>query len=691
MKLKKLSNIKFKNNTDKSNKIAQKSRLKNKIIIPTILLIMVAGVFTAAYINYNVKNELVLRMVDGQINSHINTVTDSIMARRNVAGYIKDQLDSKNLYIVKGIAYIIDSNPKILTVEDLIKIQKENGVEEIHIVNEDGIIEYSSIEKTIGFDINKSENINEFSKYISQEKGFYIQDPKKSLTNDNMVQYIGISKANEAGIILIGFKPTDMNELMSKIDIQDIIKKSHVGNTGYAFVTDLEGNIIAHKNVENIGENIKEKKWSEELFKGFSGKFSFVENGITHYGSFKTVGNNKVVVVYPETEFINIFNKIRINVTIVLILILISAMVIISLIVRKSIKPIGDLVHAMEKAGQGHLNIHLDIKSKDEIGLLGKSFNLMLENIRQLFINVQTMNDNIEKTSDFITTSVKEASIANQEVSKTVGEIANGANDQAEQAHKTLEVTDKLSKKIEESKDRVNNTISKANIMKEKNEEGLRAILELEERLGDSTKTSIIVGKSVGNLANRSTSIGSIVETISDIAEQTNLLALNAAIEAARAGESGKGFAVVAQEVRKLAEQSSKAAHEIQDILNEIVTEVNNTNEIMEDASTIVENANKSLDKTKDIFNNIKIEADVVVKQIQSLGKDISFIGEVKEEVLKAVDNIYEVSEEAAAATEEISSSVKEQTSSMKEIVNSIEKINKKIRNLSKSMKIFKI
>lgn len=691
MKLKKLSNIKFKNNTDKSNKIAQKSRLKNKIIIPTILLIMVAGVFTAAYINYNVKNELVLRMVDGQINSHINTVTDSIMARRNVAGYIKDQLDSKNLYIVKGIAYIIDSNPKILTVEDLIKIQKENGVEEIHIVNEDGIIEYSSIEKTIGFDINKSENINEFSKYISQEKGFYIQDPKKSLTNDNMVQYIGISKANEAGIILIGFKPTDMNELMSKIDIQDIIKKSHVGNTGYAFVTDLEGNIIAHKNVENIGENIKEKKWSEELFKGFSGKFSFVENGITHYGSFKTVGNNKVVVVYPETEFINIFNKIRINVTIVLILILISAMVIISLIVRKSIKPIGDLVHAMEKAGQGHLNIHLDIKSKDEIGLLGKSFNLMLENIRQLFINVQTMNDNIEKTSDFITTSVKEASIANQEVSKTVGEIANGANDQAEQAHKTLEVTDKLSKKIEESKDRVNNTISKANIMKEKNEEGLRAILELEERLGDSTKTSIIVGKSVGNLANRSTSIGSIVETISDIAEQTNLLALNAAIEAARAGESGKGFAVVAQEVRKLAEQSSKAAHEIQDILNEIVTEVNNTNEIMEDASTIVENANKSLDKTKDIFNNIKIEADVVVKQIQSLGRDISFIGEVKEEVLKAVDNIYEVSEEAAAATEEISSSVKEQTSSMKEIVNSIEKINKKIRNLSKSMKIFKI
>jgi len=227
--------------------------------------------------------------------------------------------------------------------------------------------------------------------------------------------------------------------------------------------------------------------------------------------------------------------------------------------------------------------------------------------------------------------------------------------------------------------------------MKEKNSNGIKALNELSERFNENTEMSVMVGESVNELSNKSNSIVIILETIKSIAEQTNLLALNAAIEAARAGEAGRGFSVVADEIRKLAEQSSKATGEIQSIINDITQVIDNTSQTMGKAQIIVDNANNSFHETRTVFDTITITADEVVNQIDLLGNDIKYIDEAKEKVLASVENISSVSQQTAASTQQISASSEEQTAAMEEIAASIERVNIMINKLTEEINVFKI
>jgi len=644
------------------------------------------------YGNMEIRNNLIAGMVDAQLNSQLETTVGTISSRQNIMDITKESMDKKNIDITKSLAELISNNAEILSTKRLQELAKSIGVDEIHITDENGVITNGTVIDFFGFDFKSSDQTKPFMPLINEKNGTFAQPPSIRGTDKELFQYIGVSRLDKPGIIQIGIEPKHIETLMEQMNEQDLIEKVRVGKEGYAYIVDLEGNVLAHPIKERIGDNIKETfEWSAPIFKNQKGDFEYTYENTKMHGVFQNISEKIVVVVYPASEYMSILNKLIKNILVVLIISILLAIIIVNLITKRIVKPINNIVDVMEKAGNGHLNLKVDIESDDEVGMLGKSFNQMIENIRTLVISAKEMSEKIGETSEAIASSSEEVTVSSEEVAMTIQEIASGATNQALESSNTLDITNELATIIKNTTSRLKDTLIKTEDMKEKNSNGIKALNELSERFNENTEMSVMVGESVNELSNKSNSIVIILETIKSIAEQTNLLALNAAIEAARAGEAGRGFSVVADEIRKLAEQSSKATGEIQSIINDITQVIDNTSETMGKAQIIVDNANNSFHETRTVFDTITITADEVVNQIDLLGNDIKYIDEAKEKVLASVENISSVSQQTAASTQQISASSEEQTAAMEEIAASIERVNTMINKLTEEINVFKI
>jgi methyl-accepting chemotaxis protein len=291
--------------------------------------------------------------------------------------------------------------------------------------------------------------------------------------------------------------------------------------------------------------------------------------------------------------------------------------------------------------------------------------------------SINSLGDSLNKVLSEITEAISATASASSQISASAEEMAAGAQEQSAQASEVASAVEEMASTIVETTKNANVAAESAKTAGEIAKDGGNVVKQTVDGMNRIATVVESAAETVQQLGKNSDQIGEIVQVINDIADQTNLLALNAAIEAARAGEQGRGFAVVADEVRKLAERTTKATKEIATMIKTIQKDTYN-------AVDSIQKGKKEVDTGKELANKA--------------GSSMNDIVNAANKVLDVVNSVASASEQQASAAEQISKNIEaisnvthESATGVQQIARASEDLNRLTENLQALIQRFKI
>ena len=453
------------------------------------------------------------------------------------------------------------------------------------------------------------------------------------------------------------------------------------------FVKLEEPHIILHDTSHEIVKLFKEgnKEEAEKIFRDIS--LPAVDNVKDFLFNIAEIERNHSLELLERKKDFEELNHI-VNI-IIKILVLLLAVIIYLIMVKIIVKPIKKVSDVMSDVANGELNKKVDYQSKDEIGLLSNSVNKMIEQLRVIVDNINQKSTSVTKGAETSEAAIMELATASDEITNAITQIAEN-NDamvgEMEAINSSMTDVDMVGSTLKdivlESNEAAEKTYSSAL-------SGKKAVDVASNALADVTNTVKFATDAIAKLTERSAQIGDMVQVIEGIASQTNLLALNASIEAARAGENGRGFSVVADEIRKLAEESSKAASQIISLIENIESETTVT------VNTMQMNERQVIDQIETIKvaeNELSIIVDEAEKTKAKSGELRELANKIKEEtenISSAINQITDAIQVNAANTEEVTASTQEQNATITLINEMNKKLSQDVKELEEKVKVF--
>ncbi|WP_438825379.1 methyl-accepting chemotaxis protein TlpB [Bacillus sp. JJ353] len=521
-----------------------------------------------------------------------------------------------------------------------------------------------------------------YQEAVEKKGEVIVTEPYQSAATGNTV--ITIAKQNEDGS---GVAALSLN-------IDELIKATKavkIGKNGFAFILSSEKTYIAHPKIAAGTEG--EGGWVKEAYGKEKGKLHYVSEGKDGQMVFAT--NKLTGWKIAGTIFGDEITDASKPVLHMAVVILAGAMILggiaVFFIIRAISKPLRQLVSSAKSISSGDLTQTIDVRSKDEFGQLGTSFNEMAESLRTLIGTIQESVDNVASSSEQLTASADQTSKATEHITLAIEQFSNGAENQNEKVETSSKQLGQMNSKLLEMAkvtESITDSSSKSTKIAESGGELVQKTVGQMNSIDRSVKQAEGVVK---GLEAKSKDITAILRVINGIADQTNLLALNAAIEAARAGESGRGFSVVAEEVRKLAAQSAGSAKEIEDLIQDIVKEIDNSLKMFQSVNDEVMSGLKITEETEASFKHIYGMTNEIAGKLQTMNTAVEQLSKGSQDVSEAVGDIAEVSRESTAGIQDIAASAEEQLASMEEISSSaatLEQMAEELRDLTKKFKL---
>ncbi|ASB88953.1 MULTISPECIES: methyl-accepting chemotaxis protein TlpB [Bacillus] len=521
-----------------------------------------------------------------------------------------------------------------------------------------------------------------YQEAVAKKGEIIVTEPYKSAATGNTV--ITIAKQNQDGS---GVAALSLN-------IDELIKATNdvkIGTSGFAFISSADQKYVAHPKAK--AGTAGEGDWMKQMYSKDKGLFSytfegkekqmvFVTNKLTGWKIGGTMVTDEITAAAQP-----VFNMA----VIILAAAIVLGGILVYFIVRAISKPLNQLVSSAKSISNGDLTQTIEVRSKDELGQLGTSFNEMAESLRSLISAIQESVEHVASSSEQLTASADQTSKATEHITLAIEQFSNGAESQNEKVETSSQQLNQMNGKlfeVTEVSEAVTESSIKSTEIAETGGELVQKTVGQMNSINQSVKQAEGVVK---GLEAKSKDITAILRVINGIADQTNLLALNAAIEAARAGESGRGFSVVAEEVRKLAAQSASSAKEIESLIQDIVKEIEHSLTMFQSVNYEVQSGLNITEDTEASFKHIYDMTNEIAGELQTMNTAVEQLSKGSEEVSEAVEEIAEVSKESSAGIQDIAASAEEQLASMEEISSSaatLEQMAEDLRNLTKKFKI---
>jgi len=355
------------------------------------------------------------------------------------------------------------------------------------------------------------------------------------------------------------------------------------------------------------------------------------------------------------------------------------------------VKPLRQMQTLMEQAEQGDLTVRGSYDSKDEIGVLMKDFNKMMDGLSSIMSTVHERSVQLLHNSRLVSDNANETAQATEHIAASMEQVASGAQLQQTASEENAIALEEYARGIQSIVENTSSVAELANHSAIQAEQGNVTIVDAMEQMKSINQSVQTTESAVEQLHDHSQQIENIIDVITNIAGQTNLLALNASIEAARAGESGRGFSVVAGEVRKLAEQSSESAKQIAELIAEMQNSTQETVNAMAYVRQDVVSGMKAVAQAGQMFEHIMALVQQVTGQVQETSAATEQMSAGTEEITASVDEMAKIAADTSSTVQSVAAASEEQLASVETISASIGQLKQMAEELQEMVNRFKL
>lgn len=513
--------------------------------------------------------------------------------------------------------------------------------------------------------------------------------------------------------------------------LQNLIEKfSDVENGEYSFVIDGEGVVVAHPDSMQIEElyNYKQmtktvssknaagqvlldasgsivteeqnivisedyQKIVSEVMKGNAGSGKIKNEGETYIISYTPISLKgksdswSVLTLYREEAVMAPVYQMIVVAAVVAMVMIGVAILVAAMLARRLTRPIVLITELIGNASDGDFTVQAEEGSRNEIGVLSKSFNKMIGKISLILTKIATITDEVVESAEHL----NQIEVHMDSTNKAVYEILEGSEAQDADVKRVVMQQETLSAKFEQLQEKSGFLLTDAQNTITSGENGMQSVMELRRQNEDASKGITNAYQKIMTLEEQSKKISGILNTINEISYQTGLLSLNASIEAARAGEHGKGFAVVAESIGKLAANSSAATINIEKIIAELCGDISEVVTNIEIIRSGIEGQAQAVDKVQMTFSDFRILAEKTKDSVRNMEGLIVDMRMCDCSVMEAVERIRKISKNTAELTEKVADSMKEQLKGVHQVAAGIEDLSTVSEEMKQEMTKFKL